>query len=75
MISQSAAIALILILSLGSLGAAAEELSRFSLPALKGRTVRSEELKDKIVVLDFWATWCENCVSEIHEFNKLEKEY
>ena len=46
-----------------------------SLPQLDGRTLRSDELQDKIVVLDFWATWCENCVSEIPEFNKLEKEY
>lgn len=44
---------------------------QFSLPQLDGRTLGSDELKDKIVVLDFWATWCENCASEIPEFNKL----
>src|SRR5437667_3955387 len=48
---------------------------QFSLPQLDAPTLHSEELKDKIVVLDFWATWCENCVSEIPEFSKLEKEY
>jgi len=48
---------------------------QLSLPELDGRTLRSEDLKDKIVVIDFWATWCENCVSEIPEFNKLEKVY
>src|SRR5437879_1195578 len=52
-----------------------DSVPQFSLPQLDGRTLRSDELKDKIVVLDFWATWCENCVSEIPEFNKLEKEY
>ena len=52
-----------------------DSVPHFSLPQLDGRTLRSEELKDKIVVLDFWATWCENCISEIPEFNKLEKEY
>ena len=52
-----------------------DSVPQLSLPELDGRTLRSEELKDKIVVLDFWATWCENCVSEIPEFNKLEKEY
>jgi len=51
------------------------KLAEFSLPKLDGQTLRSDDLKDKIVVLDFWATWCENCVSEIPEFNKLEKEY
>jgi peroxiredoxin len=50
-------------------------LAQFSLPKLDSQTVRSEELKENIVVLDFWATWCENCVSEIPEFNKLDKEY
>src|SRR5882762_7880371 len=52
-----------------------DSVPQFFLPELDGRTLRSEELKDKIVVLDFWATWCENCVSEIPEFNKLEREY
>jgi peroxiredoxin len=50
-------------------------LPDFSLAKLNGQTLRSEELKDEIVVLDFWATWCENCIREIPEFNKLEKEY
>jgi len=50
-------------------------LPEFSLPKLDGQTLRSDELKDKIVVLDFWATWCEACISEIPAFNKLEKDY
>jgi peroxiredoxin len=50
-------------------------LPDFSLPKLDGQTLRSDDLKDQIIVLDFWATWCENCVSEIPDFNKLEKEY
>jgi peroxiredoxin len=50
-------------------------IPEFSLPNLDAQILRSEELKDRIVVLDFWATWCENCVNEIPEFNKLEKEY
>ena len=50
-------------------------LPEFSLPTLKGQTVTSQELKDSIVVLDFWATWCEGCITEIPAFNKLEKVY
>jgi peroxiredoxin len=57
------------------LGQRPEQIPQFSLPRLEGQTLRSEELKNNIVVLDFWATWCEACVSEIPEFNKLEKEY
>lgn len=50
-------------------------LPHVSLPMLDGPVLRSEELKDKIVILDFWATWCEACVSEIPEFNNIEKQY
>lgn len=50
-------------------------LAQFSLTKLDGLTLRSEELKDNIVVLDFWATWCENCVDEIPAFNRLQEKY
>src|SRR5882672_8430615 len=63
------------ILFVSAAGQQPDSVPQFSLPQLGGRTLRSDELKDKIVVLDFWATWCESCVSEIPEFNKLEKEY
>jgi peroxiredoxin len=66
---------LICILLVSVAGQQSHSLPQFSLPQLDGRTLRSEELKDNLVVLDFWATWCENCVSEIPEFNKLDKEY
>ena len=69
---------LILICSLcvGGLGQQVPDaIPQISLPNLDGQTLRSEDLKDNIVVLDFWATWCEGCISEITEFNKLEKEY
>lgn len=66
---------LICLLCVCSLGQQPDSISQISLPKLDGQTLRSEDLKDNIVVLDFWATWCESCISEIPEFNKLEKEY
>lgn len=50
-------------------------LAEFSLPQLNGPVMRSQDLKDNIVVLDFWATWCQNCVEEIPAFNKLQEKY
>ena len=69
------ALILICILFVGAAAQQPDPLPEFSLRTLKGQAVTSQELKDSIVVLDFWATWCENCISEIPEFNKLEKEY
>jgi peroxiredoxin len=72
---QMKALILICSLFMTAAGQQPDSVPQFLLPQLDGRTLRSDELKDKIVVLDFWATWCENCVSEIPEFNKLEKEF
>jgi thiol-disulfide isomerase/thioredoxin len=52
-----------------------DPLPQFSLAALNGQTVTSQELKDSIVVIDFWATWCEGCITEIPAFNRLEQKY
>jgi peroxiredoxin len=50
-------------------------LAEFSLPQLEGQLLSSQDLKDQIVVLDFWATWCESCVGEIPAFNGLHEKY
>jgi uncharacterized protein (TIGR03435 family) len=34
-----------------------------------------EELKGKVVVLEFWATWCEPCVDSIPHLNALAEKY
>lgn len=34
-----------------------------------------ESLKGQIVLLDFWATWCHNCVNELPKLEELKEEY
>jgi thiol-disulfide isomerase/thioredoxin len=47
----------------------------FELENIAGGTTNSTALKGKVVVIDFWATWCEPCLSEIPKFNRITDEY
>ena len=47
----------------------------FALKDLRGKTVKLENFKGKIVLLNFWATWCIPCRTEMPEFIRLQTEY
>ena len=40
-----------------------------------GKKHNLEEYKGKVVVINFWATWCGYCVQELPEFEKVYKEF
>ena len=40
---------------------------------LAGKSEHLSDLKGKVVVLNFWATWCPPCVAETPALNRLEK--
>ena len=47
----------------------------FSLTNLKGETVSLASLKGKIVILDYWATWCGPCVASFPGMQKAMAKY
>jgi len=56
-------------------GAASEPAPALSLNLLNGGVLALNSLQGKVVVVDFWATWCVPCLSEIPMFNQLKKDY
>ena len=47
----------------------------FVLPQLDGTPLRLSSYRGKVVLLDFWATWCDPCREETPHFVELQKQY
>jgi len=47
----------------------------FSLPDLEGKIHANSEWDGKVVIVNFWATWCPPCLKEIPMFIKLQEKY
>lgn len=46
-----------------------------ALKDLNGRTVRLSDYKGKVVLINFWATWCPPCRAEMPNLVKMQREY
>jgi thiol-disulfide isomerase/thioredoxin len=47
----------------------------FTVTDLTGRTLSSEDLKGKVVLVNFWATWCPPCLAELPDLIALQDKY
>lgn len=56
-------------------GEIGSRLPDFSVKDLAGRGISSADLRGKVVLIDFWATWCQPCKQEMPGYQKLVDRY
>jgi thiol-disulfide isomerase/thioredoxin len=47
----------------------------FELSTIEGRKVKLSDLKGKVVMVNFWATWCQPCIKEMPLFVRTYEKY
>ncbi|HKV41130.1 MAG TPA: TlpA disulfide reductase family protein [Blastocatellia bacterium] len=47
----------------------------FVIPSVDGRTFKLSEYRGKVLVMDFWATWCPPCRAETPHLASIAREY
>jgi thiol-disulfide isomerase/thioredoxin len=60
------------VIAAGEIGS---RLPDFSVKDFQGREISSADLRGKVVLIDFWATWCQPCKKEMPGYQKLEDRY
>ena len=68
--------AVLMILSAGTSVVGQQTVApQFALKDLNGRTVRLRAYRGKVVLINFWATWCPPCRAEMPDLVRLQREH
>src|SRR6476469_5652440 len=52
-----------------------ESAPRLSLRDVRGRALNLSDYRGRVVLINFWATWCPPCRTEIPDLIKMQSEY
>lgn len=67
--------ALLLLASVSTLAQSSQQAASLTLKDIHGRLLSLTDYKGKVVLLNFWATWCPPCRQEIPDLIKLQRQY
>ncbi|HEY6216263.1 MAG TPA: TlpA disulfide reductase family protein [Pyrinomonadaceae bacterium] len=67
--------AIIIAASAASVLAQEAKAPQFELKDLDGRSVRLSDFRGKVVLINFWATWCPPCRAEMPDLVKLQRDH
>ena len=67
--------AMMIAFSPGSVWGQEARAPQFALKDINGRTVRLSDYQGKVVVINFWATWCPPCRAEMPDLVRLQREH
>ena len=61
--------------SCGKAPGVGQRVKGFKLKTTKGKTISPATYKNRVMLLNFWGTWCKPCLKELPEFSRLYRRY